>query len=678
MPTASPIATNTRIDKLPGIGPKLAETFVLNGIETALDLLFYLPRTWEDLTQLSRIVDLFPTEGKYTIKATLQKISAFRSSRKRMAITQATFADESGTIQAIWFNQPYLRNQLKTGQEYYLTGMVKPSAGRLSLVSPSLEAASHLPIHSGRIVPVYSSLGGITTKVLRRIFLKLLPILEPIPEILPDSLLQSHGLASLDIALRAVHAPSSLADTELGQHRLAFDELLATQLQVQLAKNTLGAKSALPITTDLDFVRQILDTLPFTLTNGQKKALWDIVQDIGHDHPANRMIEGDVGSGKTIVAAIAMMATAKSGYQAVLMAPTEVLAEQHYRNLEPLFEQFGISSALLTRTQIIGDTTADIIIGTHKLIQQDVELPRLNLVIVDEQHRFGVRQREALKRVGSSTRDVPHFISLTATPIPRSLALTLFGDLDLSIIPTKPGSRPVVTTQVVPADNKHLAYDRIEAELSADHQAFVVVPIITDSLKLAAKSTEAAARELASSLPHARIGVLHGKLDSDTKREIMTDFKSGNLDILIATTVIEVGIDIPNATVMLIEGADRFGLAQLHQLRGRVGRSEHQSYCFVSPTATEPDIIERLELFAATTDGFKLAELDLELRGPGTLLGSAQAGFTKFRLVDWTNPQKIEQAQLAAKTLLSASPDLSLYPKLIERFRLNQQTFHAE
>ena len=678
MATASTIYPHTRVEKIAGIGPKLAETLMLNGIATALDLLFYLPRTWEDLSQLHTIAEALPSSDKYTLRATLGKITSFRSSKKRMLITQATFTDATGAIEAIWFNQPYLTSQLKTDEEYYLTGIVKAGARKASLISPTYESATHLPIHSGRIIPTYASMGGLTTKVLRRIFLKLLPQLEPIAEILPQNLLDAHQLASLDTALRALHLPSSMEDIEVGKQRLAFDELLATQLQIQIAKNQLHQKTATPIPVDLDFVREVIGKLPYTLTNGQKKALWDILQDIEKSTPTNRLVEGDVGSGKTIVAALAMMSAAHAHHQAVLMAPTEVLAHQHYTNLQPLFTAFAIETSLLTASKTIGTSDAPIVIGTHKLISQKVALPNANLVIVDEQHRFGVRQREALRKGKTATENLAHFVSLTATPIPRSLALTLFGDLDLSIIPSPPSNRQPVTTKVVSPENRQIVYEHIERAIRAGHQAFVVVPIITDSLKLAAKSTATAAQELAAALPNVRIGILHGKLSSESKEEIMQHFTAGQIDVLIATTVIEVGIDVSNATVMFIEGADRFGLAQLHQLRGRVGRSHHASYCFVTPTSAEPDILERLELFAQTTNGFKLAELDLELRGPGTLLGTAQAGFVKFRLADWSNPVKIEQAQLAAKTLLAASPDLSAYPKLLERFRLHTPEFHNE
>lgn len=675
----TPISPATRVDKIAGIGPATADKLLAIGITTAEELLYLLPRSWDDLTQLTPIDQLQPGTQKYTVRATVEGLKIFQTKFRRMNLTQATAHDDSGSIAITWFNQPYLSKNITPGETYYLTGQVVAGKRGIMLSNPTIEPADKTPVHSGRIVANYASIGGMTTKVLRRIFLKLIPQLEELADPLPASLLKSHKLIALDTALRELHLPHSSDSLEAAKARLAFDELLAVQLQVQSNKLVIGKHKAKPIPTDIDFIKGLIAQLPYALTNGQKRALWDTLQDLSDGKPTNRMIEGDVGSGKTIVAALTMLNAAKYGYQSALMAPTEVLATQHFHNLQGLVETAGYTISLQTQSLTIGNTTADIIIGTHKLIQKGVSIPHLNLVIVDEQHRFGVRQREALKQMGAIHDEVfPHFISLTATPIPRSLALTLFGDLDLSIIPARPISRLPIITEIATSKTRSKIYSLIEQQLATGRQAFVVTPLISASQKLNAKSTEAEAASLREIFPNRTIAILHGKLTGAEKSSTMEQFKSGNIDILVSTTVIEVGIDIPNATVMFIEGAERFGLAQLHQLRGRVGRGQHQSYCFVAPTEDETDTIERLEQFAQTTDGFALAQLDLEQRGAGSLLGTTQAGFVKFRLADWTNAEKIETAQTAAKQLLEQSPDLSAYPKLRDQLNRQDSSYHAE
>lgn len=672
------ISLSTRISKIPGIGPVTSEKLALLGLESAEDLLYILPRNWEDLTHLSQVADLAPQANKFTIKANLSSIKTFRPRAKRMTITQATATDDSGSINLVWFNQPYLAKSLQADETYFISGPVIAGTRGLTISNPTLELASHTPIHSGRIIPVYSSVGGLSTKILRRILTKLVASIEPIPDPLPHNLITEHNLISLDEAIRELHLPTTIARLDQAKHRLAFDELLGVQLQIQANKLFLSSTTALPIPQNIDLVKSILNQLPYQLTAGQKRALWDILQDMNQSTPTNRLLEGDVGSGKTIVATIAMLVTAQAGFQSALMVPTEVLAEQHFTNIAPLAQTLGFSISLITQGKTIGDTSADIIIGTHKLIQKTIDFPNLNLVVVDEQHRFGVKQREALKLAGNTGDRYPHFISLTATPIPRSLALTLFGDLDLSIIPSPPADRTPIKTIVIGRKDRSTAYRTIASELDTGHQVFIVTPLITTSAKLTAQSVEAEEELIRQQFPDASIGILHGKLSSETKANVMEDFKSNKINILIATTVIEVGIDIPNATVMLIEGAERFGLAQLHQLRGRVGRRQFQSYCFVCPTEDDPEILERLDLFSNTFDGFKLSELDLELRGPGSLRGTMQAGFVKFRLAEWNDPAQIQLAQTIARQLINDSPDLSAYPLLAQKLNLNTDLIHAE
>lgn len=668
------ITPQSKLDSLPGIGPALASRLAVLGILTVEDLIYYFPRAWEDLSQLTPLAHLVPDGQRRTSKATLTALKTFRSPYKHMTITQGIARDASGELPVIWFNQPFLRTTLKTDTEYFLTGKLEAKSHQLSLVSPEFERVSEVPIHSLRIVPVYPETGKLTTKVFRRLCANLAPIIHQLDDYLPDPLRTEYQLLPLPEALLQLHFPASLEYLQQAKDRLAFDELLLAQLAIQSVKQFLKSSQATPIPQDIDFIKSILTKLPFELTIGQKQALWEIVQDLSDTKPTNRLLEGDVGSGKTIVIAIAMMLAAKHNFQSALMAPTEVLAYQHYRSLEPLLAQFKITCRLHTQSFTEGPTQADVTVGTHILIQESVKFDRLNLVIIDEQHRFGVEQREKLKKKGV----IPHFISLTATPIPRSLALTLFGDLDLSVIAMRPAGRKPIITKVITNAQRGQVYQLIQKEIDANRQAFVITPLISDSDRLSTKSAEKEFKNIQSLFPHARIGLLHGRLTTDKKQAVMEDFKTQKIDILVATTVVEVGVDIPNATVMLIEGAERFGLAQLHQLRGRIGRGLAQSYCFITPTDANEEILKRLQIFATNTDGFKLAEMDLQMRGPGSLFGKVQSGFVRYRLADWTDVKAIKVAQDAALKILANSSDLAKYPELKKKVNIEGVIVHSE
>ncbi len=668
------ITPASKLDTLPRIGPALTSQLAVLGILTVEDLIYYFPRAWEDLTQLTPIAHLVADGQRRTVRATLTGTNTFRSPIKKMMLTQAVANDASGALPVIWFNQPYLRTTLKNGEEYLLTGKVESRAGKLTLVSPEIERATDIPVHSLRIVPIYPESGRLTTKIFRRLCANLAPIIRQVEDYLPDFIKKEYSLLALPEALLHLHFPASLEYLQSAKDRLAFDELLLTQLAIQSVKQFLKASSAQPISQDIEFIKSILAKLPFALTLGQKKALWEIVQDLAGTKPTNRLLEGDVGSGKTIVIAVAMMLAAKNKFQSALMAPTEVLAWQHYQSLSPLLNQFGFSCRLLTQSFKLGAENADITIGTHALIQESVKFNNLNLVVIDEQHRFGVEQREKLKHKGI----VPHFISLTATPIPRSLALTLFGDLDLSVITEKPVGRKPIITKALTNNQRAQAYKIIQQEIDSGHQAFVLTPLISDSDRLAVKSAEKEFKNICSIFPHAKVGLLHGRLTTDKKQAVMESFKNKELDILVTTTVIEVGVDIPNATVMLIEGAERFGLAQLHQLRGRVGRSSAQSYCFVIPTDADEEVMKRLQIFSVNLDGFKLAEMDLSMRGPGSLFGKMQSGFFRYRLADWTDTKAIKIAQEASLKILADSPDLNKYPSLKKKVSIDSVITHSE
>ena len=673
-----------RLESVPYIGPKIAQKLADAGISSIIDLVYYLPRAWEDLSQITPISALKPAEEKFTIKAQLAAVSTFRSPVKRMYLTQGKADDGSGKLPLIWFNQPYLKTSLKAGKEYFFTGKVDRNRGMLQMVNPSFEAISDTPLHSGRIVPVYPEHGDLTSKIFRRIIKGILPCLRNQEETLPANLVAKYQLAPLNQALVEIHFPSSLEALQIAKDRLGFDELLTTQLTIQQIRNYLGKQAARPIPADVKLIKSTLARLPFSLTDSQKLALEEILQDLGKGSPANRLLEGDVGSGKTIIVAIAAIVTAKAGFESAVMVPTEVLAHQHFDKLKSLFEATGVSLALHTNAFNEGPQNADVTIGTHALIYDRIKFSRLNLVVIDEQHRFGVKQREALKNKSAGTDACsdggycPHFISLTATPIPRSLALGIFGDLDISIISERPGRRPKIITQVLSEDRRRIAYDKIRAEVASGHQAFIVVPLVEDSKTITAKSAESEFAYIKKEFPDLRIGLMHGRIDALSKQKLMQDFAQGAIDVLVATTVIEVGIDVPNATVMLIESAERFGLAQLHQLRGRVGRSDLQSYCFVIPSLDEAGIVNRLEEFSKLTDGFKLAELDLKMRGPGTLFGALQAGFMKYKLADWTDANAIKRARDAAKEMLANDPNLVYSPELAKRINIEDVVLHRE
>ncbi|MFH0905470.1 MAG: ATP-dependent DNA helicase RecG [bacterium] len=663
-----------QLDQLPGIGPKTAQFLANLGIRRPLDLLNWFPRSWEDLTRLSPISAATPNGEKFAFKASLKSISTFRSPVKRMFIAQAVLSDATGSLKAIWFNQPYLRTSLKAGQEYYWVGKVEPGRAGLTLMNPSFEPADRLPIHSGKIIPVYPATADISTKIFRRLIHPLLPLARTVEDYLPAEWLAAHNLLPLGKALHDIHSPATIEQLNAARKRLGFEELLITQLSVQTVKRFLQQQVAQPIPTDQAFIDKVVAQLPYSLTAGQTTALQEILADIAQSRPTNRLLMGDVGSGKTIVIAIAMLQTAKAGFQSALMAPTEVLAEQHFRTLSPILREFGIDCALRTQTNQVGGPDADVIIGTHALIQSGAQFPNLNLVVVDEQHRFGVKQREALKHKSYS----PHFLSLTATPIPRSLALTALGDLDISVIPDRPKDRLTIKSFALAPADRGSAYQTARKQIEAGHQVFVVAPLIEDSESVSSTSATAEFQRVKQLFPAARVGLLHGRLSGEAKQTVMGKFARGELDILVSTTVIEVGIDVPNATVMIIEGAERFGLAQLHQLRGRVGRAEHQSFCFVIPTRETVAVAERLKLFAGTSDGFKLAELDLTMRGPGNLFGYSQSGFLQYRLADWTDAKTVAAAQAVATDLLNNDPDLTRYPQLKEQLDLQALTTHQE
>lgn len=653
------------------MGPSVAKGLKQLGIRTVFELLDYLPRRYEDYSEVSTINELKP--GPVTIKATVKQATG-RYVRRGMHITEAVVSDETDSVRVVWFNQPYRAAALKSGQEYYLSGQFELSHQRFQLMNPSAELVKDFPLNTARIVPIYKQSKTISTNQIRKLIGNCVDMIRLLPETLPHWLVKEHQLLSRAEAIEAMHYPASREQLAAARRRLGFEEVLELSLASLLNKQENAGEHSLTIPFKKTVAQAFVAKLPFTLTDDQRRTVWQIYQDMEKDYPMNRLVEGDVGAGKTVVAAMAALMAIKEGFQVAFMAPTEILARQHLKTLQDLMEPFGITPLLLVGSQTAAQKNrsygllergeAKLLIGTHALIQEKVDMHKLGLIIVDEQHRFGVEQRKALM---AKAGHMPHVLSLTATPIPRSLALTLYGELDISVLGTKPVGRKPVQTELVPLVKRDMMYERVRAEIQAGRQAFVVCPIITDSESLGAKSAESVYDELQKKqLAGYRIGLLHGKLKSEEKEVTMRAFVSGELDVLVSTTVIEVGVDVPKASVMVIESAERFGLAQLHQLRGRVGRGATQSYCYLLlESGKQPS--KRLRAVEMSADGFKLAELDLELRGPGAIYGALQHGALDLRIVQLTDTVLIAEARAAAQTFVEKGENLVQYKELAER-----------
>ncbi|HTK04789.1 MAG TPA: ATP-dependent DNA helicase RecG, partial [Candidatus Eisenbacteria bacterium] len=589
---------------------------------------------------------------------------------------------------AIWFNQPYLANSLKEGEEYRFAGKAVKTKFGLRLANPLYE-----PLGGGRglvrpLMPVYSLPAGVSQFVMRKLVAACKGAIEGVIDPLPQALRKTNDLVGKVEAVRGAHFPETLEQRDAARRRLAFDEVLALQLAIGRTKRLRRSKKAVPVPFDEEGTKAFVRSLPFTLTDDQRKAAWAALKDMAGDTPMHRLLDGDVGSGKTAVAAIAMVNAARAGLQSALMAPTEILARQHFETFKRFFAGQGLTIALWTNAyrrsatggkeidcatkkdaenlrNAIAAGEADAIIGTHALVEEKLRFSSLAFAAIDEQHRFGVRTRQLLCTKSGMPGSEPHLLSMTATPIPRSLALTAFGDLDLSILREKPKGRQDIATRVLGPRIKHEAYARIRDEVAAGRQAFVICPLIDPSDALGIESvTEAFKRLKKEEFPDATMGMLHGKLTSDEKESVMRDFAEGTTSILVSTSVVEVGVDVPNATVMCIEGAERFGLSQLHQFRGRVGRGEHRSSCFLLPSFSSPATDERLSAMTTHADGFTLAEKDLALRGPGDMLGVAQSGHPALRMASLADLDLIAAARDAATSLLDADPELVRHKEL--------------
>ena len=668
---------NTQLSNIKGVGPKTFEQLEVAGLHTVNDLVRFFPRKYEDFSAVTSIANIAP--GKVTIIASCEKIE-IRRVRRGMTITNATLVDDTGKLQAVWFNQPYRATQFKEGEKYYFSGEYAFSYNRYQLLAPSAEKASDVPINSGRIVPIYKSVAGLKTALVRKIIQELRPLMANVSETLPASVVKNYGLISYSEALIRNHFPEKPADVELSKERLAFEELFQLLLASQLNKQANSKLEGWHINFDKEIVQAFVAALPFTLTNAQRLAAWDILQDFERSTPMNRLLQGDVGSGKTIVAGLAARQAAFRGFQTAFMAPTEILASQHAETLHKLLAPFGLTVGLLTGSvkgksrqellSAIAGGAVDIAVGTHALFQGKVEFNKLGFVVIDEQHRFGVNQRQELLK---KSEKMPHLLAMTATPIPRSLALTVYGELEISILNEKPANRKPIITKIWSPNSRKQLYDLVDEQIKQGRQAYVICSLIDDSAENEAKSVEQEYKRLRGTIfKHRKIGLLHGRLLAAEKEAVMRQFSSGDIDILVSTTVVEVGVDVPNATAMIIEDGDRFGLAQLHQLRGRVGRSEHQSYCYIVPSDSKKPS-QRLREIEKSNDGFYLAEADLSLRGPGEIYGRAQHGSLNLQIATLGDAKAIARAQKAAKEFVQSGENLLNYTQLAREVKKYQR-----
>jgi ATP-dependent DNA helicase RecG len=658
------------VTRLPGIKEAMAKKLANLGVYTVGDFLTLYPRRYDDYRSLKPINRLWYGE-EVTIIAQVWEVRQ-RDARSGRPIVTATLSDGTGTIEVTWFNQPWLAQKLLPGSQIVISGRVDEYLGRLTFQSPEWEELDKNLIHTGRIVPVYPLTQGLTIKWLRnQIQAAVQYWTRRLPDYLPDESRRRLGFLPLDEALRQIHFPDNWDMLESARRRLAFDELLLIQMGVLRQRQAWQAQTGQPVPINPTEVESLLAALPYPLTGAQRRVLDEIIADLQRPTPMSRMLQGDVGSGKTVVALAAMGLTALSGSQTAILAPTEILAEQHYRTMSRFLQAIGPALGRSFQIDLLtGSTPAaerrelfeklstgqvDILVGTHAIIQQGVELKNLRLAIIDEQHRFGVAQRTAMREKGFN----PHMLVMTATPIPRTLALTLYGDLDLSLIDEMPPGRQMIETRYLAPRERERAYSFIRSQIDKGRQAFIICPLVEESDKTEARSAIEEHNRLQTQIfPRLKLSLLHGRMKADEKEQVMAAFRDGQTHIMVSTSVVEVGIDVPNATVMLVEGANRFGLAQLHQFRGRVGRGEYQSYCLLLADNVSPEAEERLQALERISNGLELAELDLKMRGPGQFFGTRQSGLPDLKLVKLSDTKLLDLARQEAQLIFSQDPGL--------------------
>jgi ATP-dependent DNA helicase RecG len=682
----TPAALNASLTVLQGVGPRHAETLVSLGMQTLGDMLYYFPRRYEDYSQLKPIKDLF-YGNVVTVLGTIQSVHNRPIRGGKSSIIEVVISDGTGSLRISFFNQPWLANRFKQDDAISVSGKVDQYLGRLVMNGPDWEPVEVENLHTARIVPIYALTEKVTQKWLRGIMNQVVTHWAPaVADALPERIKLAARLVSLSEALMQVHFPNSQARLKAARERLGFDEIFYLQMGVLRQKRDWKSVEGRRFPVLTEWLGARLNSLPFTLTDAQQKSLEDIRADLDSGQPMNRLIQGDVGSGKTVVAALGAAIVVNAGAQAAIMAPTSILAEQHYRNFTSLLASDGGMMQQSEIRLLVGSTpeaekeairqglqdgSVKMVIGTHAVIEGPVQFKDLQFIVIDEQHRFGVEQRKELRDKGTN----PHLLVMTATPIPRSLALTVFGDLDISVIDQMPEGRQPINTYVLRPQERERAFTLIRGQIKEGRQAFIVYPLIDESEKIEARAAvddfETLSKEI---FPDLKLGLLHGRMKPSEKDEVMMKFRDRQYDILVSTTVVEVGVDVPNSTVMLIEGADRFGLAQLHQLRGRVGRGGAQSYCLLIPTHEDATENERLQAMSRTNSGFELADLDLKTRGPGEFLGTRQAGFAStLKMASITDVVLIEKARTQAQLLFERDPYLqqtehALLAEAFERF----------
>jgi len=746
------------ISEARGISPNYLKKLNKLGVKTVRDLLYHIPHRYEDFSHLVKIGDLAVGGEPATVQGKIVDIKNVRSWKKRMFITEALVEDDTGGIKAVWFNQPYLVKNLRKGMLVNLSGKISLSKKSLAMIGPAYEIVGQSVVsrrssvvsfkHTAGLIPVYPVTGGLTSRALRFFIKPLLRFTYQIPDILPYEIKKKQKLLDLKTALWQIHFPKTMEMAREAKRRLAFEEMFLWQLTGLAARKKLKKAKAPAVRVDIDLAKRFVSSLPFKLTDSQRVSAWQILKDLEKDEPMNRLLQGDVGSGKTVVAALAALMAVKSGGQAAFMAPTEILAQQHFRTLCKVLAPFEVAVGLLTASQslksvsgeitdvskknLISETASgliEIIVGTHALIQKSVSFKNLFLAVIDEQHRFGVEQRASLsarinadinadKRgyIGENQRDnrresarIPHLLSMTATPIPRTLALTVYGDLDISLIKELPPGRQRIITEIVSPSARKKTYEFIRRQIKEGRQAFVICPRIeilsTDdrlpSIEIGSRNNEIkaewptadgrwqnradvkAVKEEYEKLkkeifPDLNVGMLHGRLPGREKEKTMNRFANGEIDILVSTSVIEVGIDVPNATIMVVEGAERFGLAQLHQFRGRVGRGTHQSHCFLFTGSASRLANERLKALQKCENGFELAEKDLQLRGPGDFYGIRQSGLPDLVMSSLADVFLVEAARHEAQKILDEDPELKKHPLLGARISEFKKAIHFE
>jgi len=713
----------TSIKELSRIGQATASRLKKLGIEIVKDLIFYFPFRYDDFSAVLKIDQLKPGLTA-SINGKIDLINNRRSPVKKTIITEAMVSDETGTIKIIWFNQPFLTKNLRIGDHIFLAGRVDHDYYGIQMTSPSYEKLGYQndTIHTGRMVPVYSVTGNLTQKQIRVLSKMIIELVDEIADWMPEQIIKKYNFLGLSSALKEIHFPASKQLLAEAKRRLQFDELFLIQLESQMLRYNLKQKKSIAIGFKENQIVDLVKSLPFKLTNAQRKAVWEIFKNLEKDRPMNRLLEGDVGSGKTIVVLMAMYNVVLNGCQSVMMAPTEILAKQHFNVFSKILSKFNVKIGLLTRTekmcggsivpkgcgaemrtenrvessqvggcglgakitkakllQLIQSGGVNIIIGTHALLQENVKFKNLALAIIDEQHRFGVGQRKALRDKSGDKMTMPHFLSMTATPIPRSLALTLYGDLDLSILNEMPIGRKKIITKVVASENRAKAYDFIRQQIKQGRQTFVICPLIDPSDKMGFRSVTEEYKKLNEQIfKDLSIGILHGRMKVKEKDEVMRRFLDNEIQVLVSTSVVEVGVDVPNASVMMIEGADHFGLAQLHQFRGRVGRSDCQSYCFLFSESNSQSSYERLSALEQSDNGFELAEKDLRFRGPGQVYGIQQSGIPDFKIANLSDYDIIKTAKQEAEQLIQEDASLDKWPILKDKIGEAVDRVHLE